>query len=173
MHNATTPQELDGGHIPEENTKDMLDPTDKALLSIIQSGFPLAKRPYKVLGEALGIAEEEALERVRNLRAQRVIRRIGANFQSAAIGFKSTLCAASVPQEKLELFIENVNKRPGVTHNYLRDHPIYNVWFTLISQSPEHMRAELTEIEQQTGIKILNLPATELYKIKVDFNLQS
>ena len=36
--------------------------TDKALLNIIQSGFPIESRPYAVLGEKTGISEEEALE---------------------------------------------------------------------------------------------------------------
>ena len=65
-----------------------------------------------------------------------IIRRIGANFQSAKIGFKSTLCAASVPEDRLEAFTRAVNDHPGVTHNYLRDHPI-NIWFTMIGPSRE------------------------------------
>lgn len=167
------PQELDGGSIDETKpgtANFTMDTTDKALLSIIQSGFPLVSRPYAELGDRLGISEDETLERVKKLRQAKVLRRLGANFQSAALGFKSSLCAAKVPEDKLELFIAEVNKRAGATHNYLRDHA-YNIWFTLIAQSWEHLLAELHDIEQNTGIKPLNLPATRLYKIKVDFKL--
>ena len=101
---------------------------------------------------------------------KKLIRRLGANFQSAKLGFRSTLCAAKVPDEKMELFIDEVNKRPGVTHNYLRDHA-YNVWFTVIAPSWEHTLNELSEITAATGIEILNLPASRMYKIKVDFKL--
>ena len=99
-----------------------LDALDRRLLDIIQTDFPLAPRPYAVLGDKLGISEQEALERVRALKKKKIIRRLGANFQSAKLGFRSTLCAAKVPEDKLEAFIADVNARPGVTHNYLRNH---------------------------------------------------
>ena len=37
-------------------------------------------------------------------------------------GFRSTLCGAHVPEDKLDAFIADVNALPGVTHNYLRNH---------------------------------------------------
>lgn len=164
--------ELDGGQIEAqfENQEPELDDLDKRLLSIIQSGFPLEPRPYAVLGKELGIDEEETLKRVRALREKKIIRRMGANFQSAKLGFRSTLCAAKVPEEKLELFIAEVNKCPGVTHNYLRNH-LYNVWFTVIAPSWDATLEELKSITAATGVDILNLPATQVYKIKVDFKL--
>ncbi|WP_165176505.1 AsnC family transcriptional regulator [Desulfovibrio sp. ZJ369] len=148
-----------------------LDSLDRQLLDIIQTDFPLDPRPYAVLGQRLGISEEQALERVRALRVKKIIRRLGANFQSAKLGFVSTLCAAKVPDAKLETFISEVNAQPGVTHNYLRDHS-YNVWFTLISPSREQARKILDQISARTGIVILDLPATKFFKIRVDFRMQ-
>lgn len=147
-----------------------LDAIDKRLLDIIQTGFPIAPRPYAVLGEALDITEAEALARVRRLRELGVVRRLGANFQSKALGFRSTLCAAKVPEEKLDAFIGQVNALPGVTHNYLRAHD-YNVWFTLIGPSWDAVRQTLDDLSARTGVAILNLPAEKLYKIKVDFRM--
>jgi DNA-binding Lrp family transcriptional regulator len=148
-----------------------MDSTDKRLLDIIQTDFPLAPRPYAVLGERLGICEEEALARVRELKKRNIIRRLGANFQSAKLGFRSTLCAAKVPPETMDAFVAEVNAQPGVTHNYLRKHE-YNVWFTCIGPSRDAVRAILDGITQRTGIAILNLPATKLYKIRVDFQME-
>lgn len=168
-----TMEELDGGQIEAQvaDKTSQLDDLDKRLLSLIQSGFPLEPRPYAVLGGKLGISEDEALARVRALREKKIIRRLGANFQSAKLGFRSTLCAAKAPDDKLELFIAEVNKRPGVTHNYLRNHA-YNVWFTVIAPSWEATLEELAGITSATGVPILNLPATRVYKIKVDFQLK-
>ncbi|MDD2965888.1 MAG: Lrp/AsnC family transcriptional regulator [Desulfovibrionaceae bacterium] len=140
----------------------------KQLLDIIQTDFPLCPRPYAELGTRLGISEQAALDAVNDMRHAKIIRRMGANFQSAKLGFRSTLCAAKVPEDKMELFVATVNACPGVTHNYLRNHA-YNVWFTLIGASWEGMCETLASITQQTGIEILNLPATKLYKIRVDF----
>ena len=147
-----------------------MDATDKRILDIIQTGFPIAPRPYAAIGEQVGLTEAEALARVRALTASGIIRRIGANFQSAKIGFKSTLCAASVPPEKLDDFTATVNAHPGVTHNYLRAHTL-NIWFTMIGPSREAIREGLAEITAKTGISILNLPADRLFKIRVDFSM--
>ncbi len=148
-----------------------LDLIDKRLLDIIQTEFPLVSRPYAALGEQLGITEEEALNRVRRMKTSKLIRRMGANFQSAKLGFRSTLCAAKVPEEQLDSFVAEVNSHPGVTHNYLRDHA-YNIWFTLIGPSWEDVCTTLEEITRRTGIALLNLPATRLYKIRVDFQME-
>ena len=145
-----------------------LDSLDRRILDIIQSDFPLERRPYAVIGQRLGIAEGEVFERVRSMRARGVIRRLGANFQSAGLGFVSTLCAASVAPERLNDFVQRVNALPGVTHNYLRAHR-YNVWFTLISPSREEQERILAELSSETGVGILDLPARRLYKIRVDF----
>ena len=91
-----------------------LDTMDKRILDIIQTDFPLESRPYAIIAERLGITEQEALDRVNALRKSRLIRRLGANFQSAKLGFRSTLCAAKVPEDKLDAFIAEVNRHVGV-----------------------------------------------------------
>ena len=154
-----------------EATAAQLDLLDKRILDIIQTDFPLESRPYAIIGERLGISEEEALERVRRLRQIRIIRRLGANFQSAKLGFRSTLCAAKVPEDKMEAFIAEVNRHVGVTHNYLRRHA-YNVWFSAIGPSWEAVCELVDEISARTGVPILNLPARRMYKIRVDFQME-
>lgn len=148
-----------------------MDAIDRGLLNIVQSGFPIASRPYQLLGRELGISENEAYARITAMRESGLIRRMGANFQSAKIGFVSTLCAAKVPEASLETFIKAVNAIPGVTHNYEREHD-YNIWFTLISNSREEAETILANLSAATGVAILNLPATRLYKIKVDFRME-
>ena len=70
----------------------------------------------------------------------------------------------------MEHFIQEVNMKKGVTHNYLRDHT-YNIWFTLIGPSWEFVCKTLDDITVKTGIEILNLPA-KMYKIKVNFAME-
>ena len=152
-------------------SQESLDTADRRILDIIQTGFPLVTRPYAAIGEQLGLPEEEVLERVRSMRRKKILRRLGANFQSAKLGFRSTLCGACVPPEKLNPFIEMVNSLPGVTHNYLRDHH-FNVWFTVIGPSWEAVCADIRSIEERSGVPVMNLPATKLYKIRVDFQME-
>lgn len=148
-----------------------MDAYDRKILDIIQSKYPIAARPYAEVGAQLGLTEAEVLARVRALKQKGVIRRIGANFQSNKLGWQSTLCAARVPEDQVESFVAEVNRHPGVTHNYLRQHS-YNVWFTCVGPSMEAVRETLGEISRATGISVLNLPAEKLFKIKVDFAME-
>jgi len=147
-----------------------MDDFDKKILDMIQTGFPLEARPYEEIGHKVGLTEAEALARVRALTEKGVIRRIGANFQSKKLGWHSTLCSAAVPEDKLDEFITEVNKLPGGTHNYLRAHRP-NIWFTFIGPSWEKVQETLAGITHKTGISILNLAASKLYKIQVDFKM--
>lgn len=148
-----------------------MDEDDKRILNIIQTDFPLSVRPFKEIGERLGLGEDEVLSRIRALKASGVIRRIGGSFDSRRLGFFSTLCAAKVPEERLERFNEVINSYPGVTHNYQRDHD-YNVWFTFIGESPERVEEALSEISRRSQvIDIVSLPARRKFKIRVKFEL--
>ena len=141
------------------------------MLDIIQTAFPLESHPFARLGAELNLSEEETLGRVRRLKEQGLIRRLGANFDSRKLGWQSTLCGAKVPEDRLAAFTAEVNRLPGVTHNYLRRHT-YNVWFTLIAPSENDITAALQELARRTGITALNLPARKVYKLKVDFALE-
>lgn len=148
-----------------------MDDTDRRLLNRIQSDFPISPRPYARIGEELGIAEKEVIERMARLKACGIIRRIGGNFYPHKLGFVSTLCAAKVPEERQALFAATVNRYPGVTHNYTRENA-YNVWFTFIAPSMAEIEHHLRDIVAATGVAdIINLPATNVYKIRAHFDL--
>jgi len=148
-----------------------MDNTDKKILNEIQSHFPISSRPFNELGKRLNLLESDVLERIRRLKEDGMIRRIGGNFHSSRLNFTSTLCAARAPEEKIKHFVETVNSYPGVTHNYLRNH-VYNIWFTFIAQDMAYIDDALEEISEKTGIReILNLPAVKTFKIKVDFEV--
>lgn len=148
-----------------------MDKTDRLIINSIQSDFPVSKRPYMEIAQSLGLDEDEVIERIRKLRQNDVIRRIGGNFFPDKLGFLSTLCAAEVPEEKIDFFSETVNSYDGVTHNYIRKNR-FNVWFTFIAQSMEDIEKSLQEIKTKTGVEnILNLPATDVFKIRAKFKV--
>ena len=148
-----------------------MDNTDKKILNEIQSHFPISSRPFHELGKRLNLPESDVLERIRGLKEDGIIRRIGGNFHSGRLNFTSTLCAARVPEEKIEHFVKTVNHYPGVTHNYLRNHA-YNIWFTFIAKDMDYIEDALKKISDETGAtEIRNLPAVKTFKIKVDFEI--
>ncbi|MDD4802391.1 MAG: AsnC family transcriptional regulator [Syntrophomonas sp.] len=148
----------------------VLDKTDRAILDIMQNDFPVAIQPYLEIAKVLGTDESEVLSRVRNMKDSGLIRRIGGILDSRKLGFYSTLCALTVPEEQIEKVAAAINLIPGVTHNYLRDHD-YNIWFTLTAPSREAAMQTLQELETFLGIKIINMPNQKVYKIKVSFDM--
>ena len=151
--------------------QDPMDDVDKAILNRIQSDFPISERPFQTIADELRQTESEVIRRIVRLKEMGIIRRIGGNFSPEKLGFVSTLCAAKVPEDKIDAFTEVVNQYPGVTHNYLRANP-YNIWFTFISLSMAKIEQNLKQISAKTGVSdILNLPATKVFKIKAQFDL--
>lgn len=153
-----------GDYLDEEPYCIYTPKKDKLLLNRIQNNFPIASNPYKVLAKELNIPEEDIFNRIKDLIKKGVIRRIGANFNSNKLGYKSTLIAMKVPDEKLEEVASIINRFKGVTHNYLRD-GTYNLWFTLIGD-------HLNKIKEETGINdLLDLPVIRQFKINAEFNV--
>lgn len=143
-----------------------------AVLGAIQSGFPIEHDPYGMLASRLGFAWHDVLEAVANLRHDGSIRRIGASFSSEKLGYRSALCALSVPGDvaAIDRAAEIVGSYPQVTHCYLRDDERYNLWFTLIEQGAGGLERLAEELCACTGRPdLLLLPATAIYKIRVDF----
>lgn len=155
----------------KRNKTTPLDETDKAILNRIQSDFPITARPYLAIAEELGLDENDVIRRLKLLKKNGIIRRIGGNFVPEKLGFVSTLCAAVVPDEKIASFTKVINRYPGVTHNYLREGS-FNIWFTFIAPSMKEIASNLKQISKETGIKeVINLPATKVFKINAHFDL--
>jgi len=146
-----------------------VDDLDRRLLNIIQTDFPITPRPYRVLGERLGITEVEALDRVRRLKESGIIRRIGPSFDTRKLGHASILAAARVPAERLDEVAGVISSFPEVTHNYGREAE-YNLWFTLVCRNAEQIERTLEEIKSRTGISDIHaLPSERVFKVRVNF----
>ncbi len=147
-----------------------LEKLEERVLDVIQQDFPISSHPYKELGDRFGVSEDEVFGAVQSLCERGIIRRLGGSFDSRKIGYKSTLAALSVSPERLDEVVAMLNSYPGVTHNYEREED-YNVWFTLIAPSDEVIDSTIAEISERAGSPVLNLPATHIFKSKVNFSL--
>jgi siroheme decarboxylase len=148
-----------------------IDSLDKQLLNEIQWQFPLVDRPYLEISNRYNVTESELLERIRILKRIGLIRQINAIFDTRRLGYKSTLVAFSVLPNKLEQVANEVNKHPGVSHNYERNHE-YNMWFTLAVPPVGDMKRDLERMASLEGvIKYRILPTLKLYKIGVKLDV--
>ena len=145
-----------------------MDHRDTPLLSLLQTALPIERRPFDAMAERLGLAAEEVLARVGRMVGDGTIRRIGPIFDSRRLGYVSTLVAARAPKDRLLAIAEQVNRLPGVTHNYER-RGAYNLWFTLTARSEAAVGRALTALADETGLAMHSLPALATYKIRAVF----
>jgi DNA-binding Lrp family transcriptional regulator len=144
-----------------------LDEIDAALIDGFQSGFPVEERPFRAIGEVLGVTEAEALARVERLRERGVFRRFGAVLNPPVIG-SSTLAAVSVPEDRFEAVAEVINGYRQVNHNYRREHE-WNMWFVVTAGTRAKRDAILDAVEERTGLAVLRLPMLTDYYIDLEF----
>ncbi|MBU3072285.1 siroheme decarboxylase subunit alpha [Clostridium estertheticum] len=149
-----------------------MDKTNKNLLNLIQSNFPIESRPFLKIANELDISENQVIDMIKELKNDGYIKRIGGIFDSRKLGYSSTLCAIKVPLDRITEVAEIINSYNGVTHNYIRNHS-YNMWFTVIAPSIIEVKEFLNDIKIKTDIdEIIELPVVNLFKINVVFNIK-
>ena len=78
-----------------------MNQTEKKILKILQSNFPLVKNPYQVLSKRLGISQKQLLSKIKYFKDKSIIRRIGAVISAGHLGYKSVLIAARVKEKHI------------------------------------------------------------------------
>jgi DNA-binding Lrp family transcriptional regulator len=148
-----------------------IDPLDKQLLNEIQWTFPLSSRPYLEIATKHGLTEDDVMKRISLMKRIGLIRQINAIFDTRKLGYKSALVAFAVKKDRLDSVALEVNKHPGVSHNYERDHE-FNMWFTLAVPADGDLKRDLEIMASLEGvIKFRLLPTLKLYKIGVKLDM--
>ena len=148
-----------------------MDTEDKIILDLIQRGFPLTVRPFQEIAKQAMITEREAFERIEGMKKEKIIRRIGGIFDSEKLGYVSTLCAAKIPQDRIDSLTEFIRPITEITHNYQRRHE-YNIWFTVIAATDERLDEIIGRVRAFLGSgEVYSLPAVRKFKVSVFFNM--
>ncbi|MGI0066765.1 MAG: Lrp/AsnC family transcriptional regulator, partial [Nitrosotalea sp.] len=148
-----------------------MDKTDKEILNEIQWTFPLTPKPYESMAKKFGLSDQELMQRLVTLKEAGIIRQISAIFDTRKLGYKSALVAMAIDPDKLDHIANQVNKHPGVSHNYERNHE-YNLWFTLAVPPGSDLKTEIDKFSKLAGIKKTRLlPTIKLFKIGVKLEM--
>ncbi|HXW58739.1 MAG TPA: Lrp/AsnC family transcriptional regulator [Solirubrobacteraceae bacterium] len=151
-----------------------LDHTDRRLLNLMQGSFPIAARPYAHVAQLGGISEQEAMARVAHLLDKRIIRQVTPIFDTRALGYSSMLVAARVDPEHPHRAAAVINRHPGVSHNYLRNHE-FNLWFTIATEPDSKLGLDgtLAVLARESGSSsVRQLPTLKLFKIRMDLEME-
>lgn len=147
-----------------------MDETDRELANMLQNGVPLVEKPWEVYAEQLGIPADEVMARIRRLKAD-VVRQISAIFDSRSLGYKSTLVAMQFPPDDIDRGAAIINRHPGVSHNYRRNH-LFNLWFTLTIHNTQDLQEEVNRLGEAAGaLQTILLPTIHLFKIGVKLDV--
>jgi DNA-binding Lrp family transcriptional regulator len=158
---------VDGSAIP-------LDETDKRLMNLLQSSFPLDPEPFALVASEAELELDDVLARTRRLLEGRIIREITPIFDTRALGYESMLVAAKVDGEHPHRAAQVVNSHPGVSHNYLRTHD-FNLWFTIATppDSELGLAGTLDVLMRETGAESMRqLPTLTLFKINMNLEME-
>ncbi|MCH4814431.1 MAG: Lrp/AsnC family transcriptional regulator [Saccharolobus sp.] len=122
---------------------------DKEILMKLEYNFPFDPQPFKIISEELKISEEELLNRIKKLLEDGIVKRIGMYVSFRAKGMDGALIAARIPQDKIEKFRKIALGIKELTHNYVRDHPKYNIWFVLKASDRDTLNKNVKELLSQ------------------------
>jgi len=150
-------------------TKKMETAMREELLYKMQNAFPLSERPFARIAEELGSDEAEILSQVKALKEEGIIRQTSAIFDTKRLGYRSSLVAFKVPEDRIEEAAAVINAHPGVSHNYLRNHD-FNVWFTLAvpPESRLGLQGTVDRLKSLSGAEeAIVLPTLKMFKISV------
>ena len=141
------------------------------LLSVIQSDFPIVRRPFKVLADSVRLTEREIISSIISLKEEDIIRTFGPVFEACRLGYVSTLVAAKVDAERIADIAAIILDIKEITHNYLRDNE-FNLWFTITARNSDISGDIINRIKKLSGVKkVLNLPARKVFKINAVWGL--
>jgi len=148
----------------------VLDTTAAQLSASLAEGLPIASRPFAEAGARIGMSEAELLGALRALRDAHELRRVGAQFSPAGLGYHAALGALAIPEDRREDVASMLGAQPNVTHVFeLEDR--YALWYVLVA--PSRTRLEITEGELARSAGAADryrvLP-DELYKVTAAFD---
>ncbi len=148
-----------------------MDELDKEILNEIQWTFPLVPKPFHAIAKKFDVTPEFLMKKLERLKQTGVLRQLSAIFDTRKLGYKSSLVAMEIESDKLEHVASQINRHPGVSHNYERDHQ-FNLWFTLAVPPGSELKTELAKFSKLTGIKKTRmLPTIKLFKIGVKLDM--
>ena len=148
-----------------------MDNLDKEILNEIQWTFPLTSQPYHEISKKFGVSLDTVKERLINLKKVGILRQLSAIFDTRKLGYKSSLVAMEIEPEKLDYVAQQINRHPGVSHNYERNHQ-FNLWFTLAVPPGSDLKTEVDKFSKLQGIKKVRLlPTIKLFKIGVKLDM--
>ncbi|ABW01000.1 Lrp/AsnC family transcriptional regulator [Caldivirga maquilingensis] len=152
----------------------MLDDKSRELLMEAQYNFPITDRPFLELARRIGVTEDWVIDSLRRFKELGLVRRIGALVNYRARGMVSALVALRVRDDLVNEVAAEINRDKYVTHNFLRLHNRYNIWYVTKATSKGELEDKVRSVVNKFALSpedYVILYAEKTYKIDVKFDL--
>ncbi|MEN8130038.1 MAG: AsnC family transcriptional regulator [Pseudomonadota bacterium] len=134
----------------------IMDSTDRRLIAATQAGLPLSIRPYHVLAHQLGLSAKEVMQRIEQMIALGIIRRMGVVPNHYALGYTANgMSVWDMPDGEVRQAGMEVGGLDFVSHCYQRPrHPPlwpYNLFAMVHGRSRDEVQDKVERIAGMLG----------------------
>ncbi len=141
------------------------------LLMTLQYDFPIHETPFRVIASKFKIGEDKLIQEIKNLKSNKIIRRIGSVLNYRSRRLEAALVALEVPEPYVEDIAHHINNLGGISHNFLRNHK-FNIWFVIKRKSIKDIISEVRDICNRYPINnFVILKSCNTYRLDVRFDL--
>lgn len=152
----------------QANNLNVLSPVCKKVLEVIQEDLPLTETPFEYVAKKSGTGEEETIIALRELARLKILREVALIYDAERVGYSSALVGMHLPEETQMICREIMLAHPGISHAYIREHPLLNLWFTIAVPPGASLEEEVADIAKTLGSDdYYILRAKRHYKLRV------
>ena len=139
---------------------------DRNLVTAMQEGLPLTSRPFKEIGDRIGMSEEETIRWVGNYLRHGVIKRLGVVVRHHELGFcDNAMVVWDVPDARVDATGEWLGKQGDVTLVYRRPrrppHWPYNLFCMIHGRNRGAVRERINALSRTPTLA--GIPHTVLF----------
>ncbi|HSS63472.1 MAG TPA: AsnC family protein [Gammaproteobacteria bacterium] len=132
----------------------------RRLVTAMQAGLPFTPRPYRAIGNRIGMSEAETIRRVRDGLREGAIKRFGVVVRHHELGFRdNAMVVWDVPDARVDALGDWLGNQTGVTLCYRRPrqppHWPYNLFCMIHGRNRDDVRERiqaLSETDELAGI---------------------
>lgn len=141
----------------DATTGNPLDPIDRELIRLTQSGLPLVSKPFHLLAEQIGLTSDEVKARFRKMLDTGIIRRIAAVPNHYRLGFTANgMTVWNVDDFHVKALGNKIGKLAFVSHCYERPRHLpdwrYNLFAMVHGKNRDDIQHHIEHIRKILSI---------------------
>lgn len=151
---------------------------DKAIIRRLQDELPLVEEPFREIADELGIDESVLLEKLRQYKEEKVLKRVAVILRHRKIGYNTNAMVVwEIPEDEVDRVADVMISYPMISHCYERTTSKdwnYNMYTMIHCESYDECNGIIDEIISKVGkyeYKIL-YSTKELKKTSVKYFME-